>query len=134
MSKPIEFQDHPWSVSKNPPTYRAVCKRVKDGDTFEMFIDLGLRKYAYEEIRLRGVDTPELFHPRNEAEKIHATAAAEFVRTLIEGRQVIIRTYSDTQTYGRFVAEVSFYSLALRGWKNLGSEIVAAGYAKRESY
>lgn len=134
MSKPAEFEGHPYSLSKNPPSYRAVCKRVKDGDTFEMFIDFGLRKYAYEEIRLRNFDTPEFFHPRNEAEKTHAIAATEFVRNLIENRQVLLKTYTDAQTYGRFVADVLYYQLNTRTWLSLAAALTAGGFAKREVY
>ncbi len=134
MSRPAEFAAHPWSYSKSPPTYRAVCKRVKDGDTFEMFADYGMRKYGYEEVRLRNFDTPEIFHPRNAAEKEHGLQAAEFVRGLIEGRPVTLTTYTDAQTYGRFVADVKFYDATAKVWRQLAAALAAAGFAKRASY
>ncbi len=134
MSRPIEFDGHPWSYGKRPPTYRAVCKRVKDGDTFEMFVDFGLRKYGYEDIRLRGVDTPELSQPRNAAELAHAQEAKAFVAGLIEGKHVIITTYTDTQTYGRFVATVAYYDAIEIVWRDVGTAIIANGLAKRKEY
>lgn len=134
MSRPVEFEGHPFSYSKQPPTYRAVCKRVKDGDTYECFVDFGLRKYGYEEVRLRGLDTPETFHPENDAERQHGLAATEFARGLIELRPVTLTTYSDTQTYGRFVADVRFWDATAKVWRQLVDALRAAGFVKRATY
>lgn len=42
-------------------TYRAILKRVIDGDTIVVDIDLGLRNWQHDEhIRLAGIDTPEI--------------------------------------------------------------------------
>lgn len=133
MSKPIEFQGHPWSLSKHPPSYRAVCKRVLDGDTIEVSIDLGLRKYAYEEIRLKGVDTPEIFHPRNDAELQHGLVAKLFVEVKILHKPILITTYSDSVSYGRFVAAVQYWNIT-RNLVFLSDELISNGFVKRATY
>ncbi len=132
MSKPVEFQGHPYSLSKNPPTYRGVCKRVLDGDTFSVFIDMGLREYAYDEIRLLDFDTAEIFHPRNDAELQHGLQAKAYVQQLIENKPVLLKTHADSVTYGRYVAEVEFWDGAL--WHDLATELGAKGLAKKLIY
>src|SRR5438552_2363436 len=80
---------------------------VHDGDTFYV---------GGEAIRLRGIDTPELGHPR----------AYEATRRLIEllhaGPVTIVRRAEDV--YGRIVADVSV------GGRDVASVLRAEGYAK----
>lgn len=139
MSHPSEFDGHPYQYVKNPPTYRGFCKRVIDGDTYDIFLDLGLRKYAFETIRLRGFDTPEIFHPRNAAELEHGKAAAARAAELLEGQQVMITTHRDVETYGRFVADVFYYPLASgtatpRVPVSIAATLDAEGFRKRATY
>ncbi len=132
MSKPIEFLGHPWSLTKHPPVYRAVCKRILDGDTYEFFIDFGLRQYGYITVRLEGLDTPELFHPRNDLEKGHAILAKQCAMALLLDEQCIITTHADDITYGRYVAKVEV--LLEDRWTSVAEILSAAGFAKRDSY
>ena len=133
MAKPLEFENHPWSYSKNPPTYRGVCRAVTDGDTYDVFFDLGFRKYAFETIRLQGLDTPEIFHPSNDAELTHGRAAKARAIKLILNKPIRLTTYHDTVTYGRFVADI--YYLNGKGvWTSLADTLRAEGYAKKDSY
>ncbi len=132
MSKPIEFGGHPWSLTKNPPIYRAVCKRVLDGDTYEFFIDFGLRQYGYDTVRLEGLDCPEFFHPRNEAEKNHGTAAKAAAEGLLNNVQCILTTHADDITYGRYVAKVEI--LVNGKWESIADILRAEGFEKRPVY
>lgn len=104
-----------------------------DGDTIEVSIDLGLRKYAYEEIRLKGVDTPEIFHPRNDAELQHGLVAKLFVEVQILNKPILITTYSDSVSYGRFVAAVQYWNIT-RNLVFLSDELISNGFVKRATY
>ncbi|GAG20500.1 unnamed protein product, partial [marine sediment metagenome] len=41
-------------------TYRAKLDRVVDGDTVDLFVDLGFNICIKDRFRLLGIDTPEL--------------------------------------------------------------------------
>jgi len=90
--------------------YRAKITRVIDGDTVEAVCDLGFGSYRVERLRLAGVDAPEL-RPRRgtpeerEAERLLAHKAKERVAELLEGREVVIRTYK-TGSFARWIAQV----------------------------
>lgn len=43
--------------------YRATVKRWVDGDTVEMFVDMGFRTSRIETFRLLGINTPERGQP-----------------------------------------------------------------------
>lgn len=132
MSKPVEFDNHPWSLSKNPPVYRAVCKRVLDGDTYEFYVDFGLRQYGYLTVRLEGLDTPEIFHPRNDAELAHGQSARTRALALLLDKQCVLTTHADTITYGRYVAKVE----VLRGtqWVSVTDILRGEGFEKHLTY
>ena len=92
--------------------YRAVIMRVIDGDTCVAAIDLGFNNIKMERLRLAGIDAPEL-RPKKagrtekdlQNEKARANIAAERVRELIEGRQVVIQT-KKTGKFGRWLAVI----------------------------
>ncbi len=79
--------------------YRASCVRVVDGDTAVLLIDLGMRIFTQQSIRLRDVDTPERGQPG-------WSEATAFLRSQIEGVPLILQTYADRQTFNRYVADV----------------------------
>ena len=81
--------------------YGAVIERVVDGDTLLVLIDLGFGNIVRERLRLRGVNTPELGTPEGEAAK------AVVEKLLPPGTPLVIKS-SQTDDYGRFVADV-FY-------------------------
>src|SRR5688572_23356209 len=104
--EPIEFQQHPSPFLGGQ--FRAVCRHIVDGDTFDVLVDLGFNQYAYAAIRLRGIDTPET-RTRDLAEKVRGGAARERVRQLVEGKSVVVHTLPDPTTFGRYVADVFFH-------------------------
>lgn len=60
--------------------YLARVDRVVDGDTLDLFIDLGFQHYQKVRVRLLGVDTPETFGVKKESEEWKAgTKARAFV-------------------------------------------------------
>jgi len=88
--------------------YNAVIRKVVDGDTIEIDIDLGLSAWVHNEtIRLYGIDTPEVYGvKKGSAEWERGNLASEFVKKyLIEKDQVIIETIKDKkEKYGRYLA------------------------------
>jgi endonuclease YncB( thermonuclease family) len=72
--------------------------RVIDGDTFEAMIELGFGVVQKFCIRLNGIDAPEKNTDKGRKAK-------EFVRQLIENKQVIV-TDVGTEKYGRSLASV----------------------------
>jgi len=123
--KPSEFEDHPAGFPKGG-YYRAYCNYVVDGDTIDVIIDLGFLKYAYETIRIEGVDTPETFRPKSPIEKAAGIAAKHFVESKILNKQIKIETIKDKQTFGRFRAKVFFYEDG--GWKSISDELKSHGH------
>lgn len=114
----------------NPYIYNAEVKKVVDGDTFDILIDLGFDTFRKGRVRLYGVNTPES-RTKNVEEKQKGLAAKEFTDQWItkSGGWVKIETIIDkNEKYGRILAKV---------WDNngncLNTDIVASGLA-REYY
>lgn len=88
--------------------YNAIVRKVVDGDTIEIDIDLGLSSWIHgEKIRLFGIDTPEVYGIKKgspEWEKGNQSSA--FVKEhLEENAEVIIETIKDKrEKYGRYLA------------------------------
>jgi len=108
--------------------YKALITRVVDGDTYDADVDLGFRIRFKGRFRLHIVDTPETFRPVNEAEKAHGNQASVFVKDLIEGKEVILRTYY-AGMYDRYVADV----ILLDG-RDLGHLLILEGLEKLDEY
>ena len=77
--------------------YKATVKKVVDGDTIDVVIDLGFKIQYTERIRLARMSTEE------------GKAVKKFVSSQLEGKGVVIKTEKNTfDKYGRWIAEV-FY-------------------------
>ena len=82
-------------------TYTAHLKRVIDGDTLEVLIDLGFSNYITQRLRLKSLDTPELPTPEG-------VKAKKFVeKSLKDSKFLIIKTHSHDK-YDRYLVDV-FY-------------------------
>lgn len=105
--KPIEFAAHPagYGAAIGRGLFRAVVRHVVDGDTVDVMLDLGWYQYAYQSIRLAGIDTPEL-RGTSGSERARAIGARDRVGALVEGRPVLLRSHKQKTTFGRFVADV----------------------------
>lgn len=71
--------------SKTPFRY-SKCKvdRVVDGDTVDVWINLGFSTFVKKRVRMWGINTPES-RTRNKAEKVLGLAAKEELKRLLEG-------------------------------------------------
>jgi micrococcal nuclease len=110
--------------------YRAVIKKVVDGDTLEIDIDLGLLVWIHgEKIRLLGVNTPEVYGvKKGSPEWFEGNKASTFVKAVLkEQDDVIVETVKDKkEKYGRYLAVVYIkidesYLAGLSGIRNIGN-------------
>jgi len=118
------------SVKLNPWIYNAEVKKVVDGDTFDIIIDLGFDTLRKGRVRLYGVNAPES-RTKDLAEKQKGLAAKEFTDQWLTrtNHKVKIETIlNKNEKYGRVLAKV---------WDESGNclntDIVTAGLA-REYY
>jgi micrococcal nuclease len=91
--------------------YHATVRRVVDGDTLDLRIDLGFTVHVEIRVRLGRVDTPEVHGVKKSSEEYaRGKVASEFVAQWLQeadafGVPIIIRTQK-TGKYGRWIAEV----------------------------
>lgn len=126
-------------------TYKAIIKKVVDGDTVELDVDFGMSIWHYNlRFRLYGIDTPEVFGIKiGTPEWSLGKIASDFTRSqLTPGTEVIIETIMDKQEkYGRYLAKVYVQcgSVIVNGLENIrqigayyciNDILVAKGYAK----
>ena len=116
-----------------PDKWEYICEvtRVVDGDTIEVCIrsDMGFRvvNETVQRIRLARIDAPERYRGTEEG-RAAGKAATEWLKDMIEGKTVIIRTDKVKETFNRYVAEVWFDD------ENISDVLVDAGHAKYENY
>jgi len=86
--------------------YKCRIDRVVDGDTVDIFIDLGFDIIlCNQRIRLYGIDTPES-RTRDKQEKIYGNAAKKFLTEMLDNEECFIRTRRDARgKYGRILGE-----------------------------
>lgn len=97
--------DHCWPVS-NPHLYwyKARIRSVYDGDSVRADIKLGLFAELTEQaIRLYALDAPEV----RGAERPQGLIVRDYLRELIDGKDVVIRTYLDRKgKWGRLLGVI----------------------------
>ena len=72
--------------------YSCKVKRVVDGDTCDVVLDLGFNILHKCRVRLYGIDTPES-RTRNLDEKVRGKMAGAFLKKAInEGKKIVIQT------------------------------------------
>ncbi len=110
--------------------YTAQVLSVYDGDTCRVDIDLGLGIWIRnEKLRLCRINAPEV----TGEEKALGLAARDTLRTLIDGRKIIIETVKDRRgKYGRYLAEIWLEQNG--GFININDELVAQGHAVYKEY
>ncbi len=110
--------------------YTAHVQSVYDGDTCRVDIDLGLGIWIRnEKLRLVRINAPEMTGP----DKALGTASRDFLRGLIDGREIIIETVKDRRgKYGRYLAEIWMGQKGV--WINVNDALVTAGHAVYRDY
>ena len=108
--------------------YKAFLKRVVDGDTYDLIIDVGFSILIEHRFRLKDVDTPETWRPKSEAERIHGEAATAFVIKELTGKEFTVSS-SKLGIYGRYECDIMYGDL-----QDLATELKNNGFEKRDSY
>lgn len=88
--------------------YRCKLKRVIDGDTVDIDIDLGFDIWVKgERVRLSGIDTPES-RTRDQEEKKYGLAAKAYVEKFCDDKWLILKTkkYDSKGKFGRILGEI----------------------------
>jgi len=114
--------------------YKAIVTNVVDADTLDIVIDLGFKTSIKTRIRIARINAYEtrLGSKTNQAQKELGLKGKEFVKDLIEGKEVKITT-EKTGKYGRYIAEIT-YEAHTDKIVNLGTELVRLGYAVYKDY
>lgn len=83
-------------------TYKATVRRIVDGDTIYVDIDLGFFLRQMMKVRLRGVNTPEI----RGKERPEGLKAKQFVIDALADCPAIVIKTSKIGKYGRYIADV----------------------------
>ena len=88
--------------------YRCKVRRVVDGDTVDIDIDLGFGVWLHKErVRIYGIDTPES-RTRDKEEKKYGLMAKEFVKQFVKGDSIKLTTqkYDAKGKFGRILGDI----------------------------
>lgn len=90
-------------IEVNADAYETDLIIVSDGDTIAL--PCAVPAPCAEKIRLQGIDTPETFRPRYEAERTAGLKAKERLVQLVRGSDVTV-SRGGRDRYGRMLGEV----------------------------
>ena len=103
--------------------YKCEVKRIVDGDTVDVIIDLGFSILYSTRVRLYGIDTPES-RTRDKDEKVRGLLSKDYLKEWLDQGGVIIRTYRDKKgKFGRVLGEM------VVGGRNINLLMVDENYA-----
>ena len=108
--KKVEQFNKGYEMSKEATDYTFKATevvKVIDGDTLRFKLSLGFRMECVQTFRLRNIDTPEIYRPRNDAELKHGQEARDFIVKLFDGADEILVHSHKTGLYGRWEADVT---------------------------
>lgn len=97
--------------------YRALVLGCVDGDTVDLDVDLGFYLRSTLRFRLQGINAPERWQEGG-------TEATEWLRSMLEGQEVTIRT-EKADSFGRWVALIKRDGDAL----SINARMVREGHA-----
>ena len=104
--------------------YRCKIKKVVDGDTVDVDIDLGFGIwYLDQRVRLYGIDTPES-RTRDKVEKIYGKAAGRYLKAML-GKECTMRTHKDAKgKFGRILGEFVVYDADFDAWRSVNQLMI----------
>ena len=104
--------------------YNCTLRRVVDGDTIDVDVDLGFKvTLSNERIRLQGINTPES-RTKNKEEKILGLAAKARLKELLP-KKFVVKTVKDGKgKFGRILA-VPFVD-----GENICEKLISEGHAR----
>jgi endonuclease YncB( thermonuclease family) len=80
-------------------TYAATLRRVVDGDTLVVALEVAPGIFVEQKLRLRGLDCPEMSTPEGQAAK-------RFVQNLVTGSDSVVLSTTKPDKYDRYLADV----------------------------
>lgn len=98
-------------------------ERVIDGDTIKVRVGVWIDQELIISVRVAGIDAPELFRPKCEAERQRARAAKVFAEKFLGDADVTLADIERGKYAGRVVARIE------AGGRDLGDALVAEGLA-----
>lgn len=111
-------------------SYNAKVRRVVDGDTLDVEIDLGFRVVISQRVRLYGINTPEVVG----ATRTAGLASKSYVESWLEksGTTVVLDSFKPfaDDKYGRFLANVWNQDRS----RCLNQELIEGGFAVPLTY
>ena len=116
--------------------YKCVVRRIVDGDTVDVDIDLGFDTWIFNQrIRLAGINAPEI-RTRDDAEKVEGYRAMDFVKSKLALSDKVIllsKEYNGEKgKYGRIIGDFQIYHKD--AWTTLSSALLSEGLAVEVSY
>ena len=100
-----------------------------DGDTIHVEAQIWPRMTWKGNVRVLGVDTPEI-HGKCDLEKQRARTARDYVRTLLTGRIVRLTHIAEDKYGGRVDARVIYHDPDTGQWRNLANELIRLGMGR----
>lgn len=101
---------------------KATVRRIIDGDTIEVLVDCGFRRFSVETLRILGVDTPEV---RGASKQEGLISKAFVAETIPVGSEVVLKSQK-SDSFGRWLAEV-FYEESEGVYLNLAEVLIEKG-------
>jgi endonuclease YncB( thermonuclease family) len=107
-------------------TYAATLRRVVDGDTLVVALEVSPGVFIEQKLRLRGIDCPEMATPEGRAAK-------RFVETLLAKTTGVTIHTTEPDKYDRYLAEVFFKRAKGEGPEAKGEEEIFLNNALLEN-
>lgn len=98
---PGHLRDQGLTLATPTYIYRARALAVHDGDTFTADVDLGFGAHVWIKVRVHGMNAPELSNPDGSG-----TKAKSALEGHITGRDLVLQSYKDAQSFARWVCDV----------------------------
>ena len=110
--------------------YYCKLKRVVDGDTVDVAIDLGFDIHHSARVRMMGIDTPES-RTRNLAEKALGLASKARLKEMLTGKKLKLKTSKEGKgKFGRILADVIAIDKKDGSEINCNQQLIEEGHAR----
>lgn len=127
----IDFRNHPvdFKTAISLGMFRAFGLRTHDGDTFTALIDVGFNIIFTNDIRVSGINAPEIVGTTGDV-LARARAARNYLNGLTQGEPLLLDTYLAHQvmqkSFERYVARV-FVTATATDRLNVGQVLLNQG-------
>lgn len=115
--------------------FRAQCLRVVDGDTVDLYVDLGFHCFHKGRFRLLGINAPEM-NSKDPAEKLLAHKAKDRLTELLSPNPSISQTWNlnistqqDPDDFGRWLVSIVITDEA-NALRSVSDIMIAEGLAR----